>query len=176
MTESITLSPTLAGELREKATNLRISLNTFVEKLIRQSLRTFEVKKQITQEAQMKDELSGVQISSLPQSQNGSHQPLASINETDRIFPSEEEDDEMTMEEIIARIKSRPKNTGAFHPATKSLDEVLAIRKAREADPSFEPGFTPEEWDIYWLPWHQAMKRQEKATYLSTDSIQERAQ
>ena len=165
MTESITLSSTLAAELREKAVNLSMSPNTFVEKLIRQSLRTFEKKKQITQDTQPETDIPVVQNLSSGHSQNGSTSPLASINETTHAVQAKEEDDDddwMTMEDVIARIKSRPKNTGAFHPATKSLDEVLEIRKARESDPAYEPGLTADEWDIYWLPWHQEMKRQEK--------------
>lgn len=64
-----------------------------------------------------------------------------------------------TLEEIVASIKALP-TAKNFHPATKSVTQVLADL---EANPVAEPDITPEEWDRLWAEFEQQQKALDRA-------------
>ena len=140
MSITISLSPTLTSQLQTKATTFDISLNDLIEKLISQSVIRLGHSNQRWQET--------IQVET---------ESIAASDTT----ASEITDDmgQLTMAEIVTRIKSRPRNRKSYHPATGTLDDVLA---AFEADPPSAPPLTAEEWETHWWPIREEMRERDR--------------
>ena len=63
----------------------------------------------------------------------------------------EEEDEEPTLEEVVAKIRATPRDPSRFHPATESLAGILS-------DAPEDPTFDSEEWNREWAKVEAEMK------------------
>jgi predicted nucleic acid-binding protein/antitoxin component of MazEF toxin-antitoxin module len=62
--------------------------------------------------------------------------------------------------EIVAQIKAMPPNPKSIHPATKSVQAVLA---ELAANPSPAPDYTWQEWDRMWAEFEAELKALDRA-------------
>ena len=76
----------------------------------------------------------------------------------------DEEEDELTLEELVAKIKATPPDPTAIHPPTESLLDILL-----NSPPEPDPDFDPEEWNQQWAQYEAEMKARSLA-----DEIEER--
>lgn len=76
----------------------------------------------------------------------------------------DDEDDELTLEELVAKIKATPPDPRAIHPPTESLLDILL-----NSPPEPEPDFDAEKWDQQWAQYEAEMKARSLA-----DEMEER--
>ncbi len=79
----------------------------------------------------------------------------ALLDEQYDLPPVEPDENFPTQEEIVAGIQALPPNPKTFHPATKSVEQLLADLAA---SPSPKSGITPSEWDRMWAAFEQENK------------------
>lgn len=82
------------------------------------------------------------------------------VAETNGVHAPADDDDLPSLEEVVAMIKATPPNLAAFHPATKTVAQLMA---ELEANPSEESDITPEEWDRLWAKFEQGLKAADRA-------------
>ncbi len=76
----------------------------------------------------------------------------------------DQKEDELTLEEVVAKIKATPPDQTAIHPPTESLLDILL-----NSPPEPDPDFDSEEWDNQWAQYETEMKARSLA-----DEIEER--
>lgn len=92
---------------------------------------------------------------------NGFHLPEHPITE-------ELDDPDASLARVIAKIKATPPNPAAIHPATKSVDELIADL---QANPPSDELLTFEEMWPLWQTFEQELKAMDQADAISEGRI-----
>jgi hypothetical protein len=82
------------------------------------------------------------------------------VAETNGFHGPANDDDLPALEEVVTRIKATPPNPDAIHPATKSVDELIADL---QANPPSDELLTFEEMWPHWQAFEQELKDMDQA-------------